>query len=500
MRRMLTLLGMREDSSMQLIGFGKHPAWDDHFLLKLSAKGNYKSSLIFQRKSLADSLNQLVHILYHSGIEGNLTKEKGWPDTHPPLPLDHSFVWQDRQDIIIGRFWPSKDMSGRLSYPLVICVRSPLELAQHAWHIVPPVLVELEQACLAATSTIEVCDAFAMAHTKLKEAPKQPPQEVTPTKTPISAEALTNTLYNLANQLPDRATDQRNTIVLRVPLLAQQTAIYSVMESFDFWRSIFSRVGCGNFAFMLCPKVQTFLDVFLEQAPDKEHLFKIRFQTDAYPLHTEDTAVDAAFAVKAKELVEQLLDDKHQAPPLKLRCRQDWIKTETHVEQPVRSPRQILQTRLLCMPWKKIAAWACISAAALSLCYLGVNWFRSEPPAPTAATSPVANCEDWRRLCQAYHNWLGSFQTDLLSDVDLTEHLKSDPQFAAIVRAIEAVPGGKGFDPCVIADRPGADIRYLMSTPPRSNKQARSSESSVIWLPHGRCAPESSGRRMASTD
>src|SRR6201998_2285274 len=82
----------RLDQSIQLAGFGKHPAWDDH----IDDLGLTTETLVITRR-----------ILYSEGIASQLASG-AWPqleETGQAIEFDHRFVWSREAQSVIGGIW-----------------------------------------------------------------------------------------------------------------------------------------------------------------------------------------------------------------------------------------------------------------------------------------------------------------------------------------------------------------------------------------------------------
>jgi hypothetical protein len=118
----------RLNQSIQLAGFGKHPAWDDH----IDDFGLTTETLVTIRR-----------ILYSEGIASQVSSG-AWnrlEETGQAIEFDHRFVWSRETQSVIGGIWASSDGKGRGHFPMVIC----LQIAVNGWRAVRTFLAPVEQ-------------------------------------------------------------------------------------------------------------------------------------------------------------------------------------------------------------------------------------------------------------------------------------------------------------------------------------------------------------------
>lgn len=118
----------RLNQSIQLAGFGKHPAWDDH----IDDFGLTTETLVTVRR-----------ILYAEGIASQVSSG-AWnqlEETGHAIEFDHRFVWSREAQSVIGGIWSSSDGKGRGHFPIVVC----LQIAVNGWRAVRSFLAPVEQ-------------------------------------------------------------------------------------------------------------------------------------------------------------------------------------------------------------------------------------------------------------------------------------------------------------------------------------------------------------------
>ncbi len=135
--------GRASPGGAALGAFGKHPGWDDH----IDIPGLDTERLV-----------ALKRLLYVRGIGANVDAG-AWDQLAADARLPgyhHWIVWQRGAELVLGRMWSSADRKGRSHYPMAVCADcSGLPLA---WTLgrVPPILVEVEDRCVAAHSAHDV--------------------------------------------------------------------------------------------------------------------------------------------------------------------------------------------------------------------------------------------------------------------------------------------------------------------------------------------------------
>jgi hypothetical protein len=137
--------------------FGKHPGWDDH---------------IEDLGIETDRLVQVRRALYSEGIAGNIDAgawEKLEDDKRLP-GFDHTFYWRERDQLVVGRFWSSRDGKGRTKYPMAVCVHAPGAPDDWLFDVVAPRLGTIRDACIAAPNAEGVRAVLAQWKASLQDA------------------------------------------------------------------------------------------------------------------------------------------------------------------------------------------------------------------------------------------------------------------------------------------------------------------------------------------
>jgi hypothetical protein len=151
---------------IRLAAFGKHPGWDDH----MEDLGLDTPRLI-----------AVKDLLYVRGIGSNIDAG-AWDKLPAGRRIDgfnHAFIWHWADEVVLGRFWSSRDGKGRTHYPMVVCLAcTGLPLGWVLEHGVG-FLEDTRQQCQAVASAAAVRAIFSAGQarltTLLAEQPREPP-------------------------------------------------------------------------------------------------------------------------------------------------------------------------------------------------------------------------------------------------------------------------------------------------------------------------------------
>ena len=143
-------------AKIQVAGFGKHPAWDDH----LDDIGLNTETLVVAKQ-----------LLYSEGIATQLASG-AWDKIEISgncIEFDHRFVWGRDKQSIVGAIWASADRKGRTRFPLVICAQADFH-GPRAIDLLFEPMERLGSICRAANTQQEVYDAFRRTQSELNRA------------------------------------------------------------------------------------------------------------------------------------------------------------------------------------------------------------------------------------------------------------------------------------------------------------------------------------------
>jgi hypothetical protein len=138
---------------IQVAGFGKHPAWDDH----IDDIGLNTETLVLTKQ-----------LLYSEGIATQLASG-AWDQIETSgnaIAFDHRFVWGRNQQSVVGAIWASADRKGRTRFPLVICAQGDFSGSRAIELLLEPI-EQLGNVCRTANTQMEVYDAFSRAQREL---------------------------------------------------------------------------------------------------------------------------------------------------------------------------------------------------------------------------------------------------------------------------------------------------------------------------------------------
>ena len=143
-------------AGIEVAGFGKHPAWDDH----IDDIGLNTETLVLAKQ-----------LLYSEGIATQLASG-AWDQIEKSgnaIEFDHRFVWGRDQQAIVGAIWASADRKGRTRFPLVVCAQT----ASHGPRAIDLLFDPIERLgalCRAAKNQEDIRDAFRRAQWELSGA------------------------------------------------------------------------------------------------------------------------------------------------------------------------------------------------------------------------------------------------------------------------------------------------------------------------------------------
>lgn len=130
-------------AAVALAAFGKHPGWDDH---------------VDDMGLTTDLLVSTKRLLYVDGIGGNIDSGS-WERLTEDQRLagfDHAFFWKVGSQLLVGRFWSSRDGKGRTKYPMVVCAQCNGQSGAWAAANVLPVLERLKGQVERSASAADV--------------------------------------------------------------------------------------------------------------------------------------------------------------------------------------------------------------------------------------------------------------------------------------------------------------------------------------------------------
>lgn len=208
--------------AVQLAGFGKHPAWDDH----IDDLGLTTETLAIVRQ-----------MLYSEGIASQLSSGV-WArleENGQALVFDHRFVWSRETQSVVGGIWASNDGKGRTHFPMIIC----LQIGLNGWRAIHSFFAPVEglaAVCKTARDQQTFRDAFAAAQLRLSSQTfsDSAPGGSLVNLTEQQEQAILNGMIALSQGIKkyrkEGARDGDKSMHFRLPPISTQT-----QESLEFW-------------------------------------------------------------------------------------------------------------------------------------------------------------------------------------------------------------------------------------------------------------------------
>ncbi|HYZ73872.1 MAG TPA: hypothetical protein VE641_12380 [Chthoniobacterales bacterium] len=287
----------RTNSPIQLAGFGKHPAWDDH----IDDLGVTTETLVIIRR-----------VLYSEGI-GRQVSSGAWnrlEEERQALDFDHRFVWSRKARSVVGGIWSSSDGKGRSHFPMILC----LQISLNGWRAVHRFLPTLENlAALIRTAKHQQTfrETFAEAQRRLSaesfgdtgaEVQVSDPLDQ---RKPAILDGMVTLAQGLKTYIKRGAHRPDKSVHFRLPAISTRAK-----ESLEFWAGYLdTRI---RFAFPCLTIASAGLgpvDVIAGE-PDAEDLFCLRASETSVPMsraatgdkHFADLQLEAKVYLRSFEL------------------------------------------------------------------------------------------------------------------------------------------------------------------------------------------------------
>lgn len=319
-------LGTSATNHSVVFAFGKHPGWDDHI----------------QDVGIAnDSIALAKRILYVNGI-GGIIDSGGWEragSEKNTVDFDHTFVWLRKDELLIGRLWPSTDGKGRSKYPMIIGCHLKKVSIDFAFREALPHLTMLETRCRSFSQQSEVLTAFKETQSSLcrlldKKSKGSRDQNQTITNASMHGRSLlpeideiedieeswTRIFYQIKNQLenyshqdfkPKRFTDKEfiRAGVLRLPLVDQ-----SFEKSVEPWlRFLQTQVSVEVPLLFFASQQTTWCDIVVGE-PSKRELINLKSSLETFPYPYQiPYSINDEFKAKARTVIHALTEGKPTA-------------------------------------------------------------------------------------------------------------------------------------------------------------------------------------------
>lgn len=297
----------RPDQPIQLAGFGKHPAWDDH----IDDLGLTTETLVIIRR-----------VLYSEGI-GRQVSSGAWnqlEEERQALDFDHRFVWSRKAQSVVGGIWSSSDGKGRSRFPMILC----LQISLNGWRAVHRFLPALEDLA-ASIRTVKhqqtFRDTFAEAQRRLcadsfgdtaAEVQVSDPLEQ---RKPAVLDGMVTLAEGLKTYMKRGARQPDRSMHFRLPAISTRAK-----ESLEFWAGYLdTRIRFTFPCLTIASAGLGPVDVIAGE-PDADDLFCLRASETSVPTsrlatgdkHLADLQLEAKVYLRSFELgsIERL--SKHQ--------------------------------------------------------------------------------------------------------------------------------------------------------------------------------------------
>jgi hypothetical protein len=151
-------------ATVQVAGYGKHPAWSDHI----------------EGLGAANPVLSKIEGELYLGAIGSLITSGDWPSgasTHAMARTVRRFLCQSGGDIVFGWMWPSTDEVGRDHYPMILCVHVTGADARAVVSLLDPLVQQAMQAIRATRLREEVLSAVLTLEAQARKALQSAPTE-----------------------------------------------------------------------------------------------------------------------------------------------------------------------------------------------------------------------------------------------------------------------------------------------------------------------------------
>jgi hypothetical protein len=311
----------RLNQSIQLAGFGKHPAWDDH----IDDFGLTTETLVIVRR-----------ILYSEGIASQVSSG-AWnrlEEAGQSMEFDHRFVWSREAQSVIGGIWASNDGKGRAHFPMVVC----LQIAVNGWRAVRGFLAPLEQLgadCRAAKGQKIFRDLFTESQRSLSHASvavaeigaDPPPSSISETRAgdlpeqreEVILDGMVALSQGVRKYQKQGAHEREVSVHFRLPAISPRRK-----ESLEFWTGYLeNRLDCRLPCLTIASAGLGPVDVIAGE-PQARHFFCLRAQESSLPM-TPVSASDKRFA-EARHAAKAYINSFAQGviQPVKEGLTQRW--------------------------------------------------------------------------------------------------------------------------------------------------------------------------------
>ncbi len=151
-------------ATVQVAGYGKHPAWSDHI----------------EGLGAANPVLSKIEGELYLGAIGSLITSGDWPSgssSHAMARTVRRFLWQNASDFVFGWMWPSADEVGRDHYPMILCVYVTGADAGAVVPLLDPLVQKAMQSIRASRLREEVLSAVQTLEAQARAAVRSAPAD-----------------------------------------------------------------------------------------------------------------------------------------------------------------------------------------------------------------------------------------------------------------------------------------------------------------------------------
>lgn len=295
-------------AGIEVAGFGKHPAWDDH----IDDIGLNTETLVLAKQ-----------LLYSEGIATQLASG-AWDQLEKSgnaIEFDHRFVWGRDQQAIVGAIWASADRKGRARFPLVVCAQT----ASHAPRAIDLLFEPIERLgalCRAAKNQEDIRDAFRRAQWELSGAnlpgrSDNPLSDMTDSGQISILSALVTLSAGLKNRRPREAAKTSGSH-FRLSAISSKAK-----ENLTFWSTYLTtqRMGSNPPYIVIASNGKGWIDLIIGE-PLENDFYCLRANESALPVTL--TQIEAKQLRKLESEAKEYLQTYQSGPPGLSTPRRAW--------------------------------------------------------------------------------------------------------------------------------------------------------------------------------
>jgi hypothetical protein len=266
-------------AGIEVAGFGKHPAWDDH----IDDIGLNTETLVLAKQ-----------LLYSEGITTQLASG-AWDQLEKSgnaIEFDHRFVWGRDQQAIVGAIWASSDRKGRTRFPLVVCAQTASQ-GPRAIDLLFDPIERLGALCKAAKNQEDIRDAFRRAQWEFSGANLPGPSDNRSSEMTDSGQiSILSALVTLSAGLKNRRRDAPKISGSHYRLSAISS---KAKENLNFWSTYLTtqRIGSNPPYVVIASNGKGWIDLIIGE-PLENDFYCLRANANALPVTSTE--------IKAKQL------------------------------------------------------------------------------------------------------------------------------------------------------------------------------------------------------